>query len=226
SSVDPLLRGKGLHARAVNLKIVRRYDEALEAMREALAVLPAGAPDFFRAICNLELADLGFEAGVRAEAEAALVRGCALVHWLKDPSLLAWSLYLRSQLEAVSPADLQLAAAYEIAREQAYPELEWMILWRLSDRAGEHGRRAMRDDLLWAALRVLARLAEDLDAEDASLFWKSGVRRMFVEHVKRFLGADFLNRLMLEPDEKRQTKVDLQELGFDPAVVRGFIAQK
>ena len=223
SSSDPLLRGKGHHARAVNLKIVRRYDEALESMGEALASLPPDAPDFLRAIFNLELADLGFEAGLRAKAEAALVRGSALVHLLKDPSLLAWSLYLRSPLEAVSPADLQLAAAYEIAREQGYPELEWMILWRLSERAEQQGRSRLRDDLLWGALRILARLAEDLDADDAALFWKAGVRRIFIEHVKRPLGPDFLKTLMLEPDEKRQTKVDLQELGFDPAVVRGFM---
>lgn len=223
SSADPLLRAKSLHARAVNLKILRRYDEALDALREALGIpLPSGA-DFFRAIFNLELADCALEAGLRAEAEGALVRGSALVHWLKDPSLLSWSLYLRSQLEEVSPADLQLAAAYEIAREQSYPELEWMILWRLSERAEQHGRSRMRDDLLWNALRVLSGLAESLDPEDAASFWKHGLRRIFVEHAKQHFGADFLKRLMLEPEETRQTKVVLRELGFDPAVVRSFI---
>ena len=39
--------------------------------------------------------------------KAALAKGGAMVHWLREPRLLAWSLYLRSQWEDASPADLQ-----------------------------------------------------------------------------------------------------------------------
>lgn len=216
----PDLRAQALHARAACLRCARRYDEALAALREAL---PDGVSDLVRATVHLETAETALEAGLRPEAEAALARGGALVQWLREPRLLAWTLYLRSQFEEVSPADLQLAAAYEIARTIDCPELQWQILWRLADRAGQVGQPKAHDDLISNALMVLARLAETLEPADATAFWRMGARRAFVDQVQRRYGTQFLQKVMLgESPLPAETRALLKSLGFDPAVIPDF----
>lgn len=222
AGADPELQALALHARAAALRGARRYDESLTDLRRALEALPGEEADFLRASILLESAETALEAGLRRDAEAALARGSALVHWLRDPRLLAWSLYLRSQLEDVSPADLQLAAAYELARSVDCPELQWQILWRLSERAEQHGRTQMRDDLTWNALGILQRLTEGLEAADAAGFWRSGVRRIFVDLCKRRQGPEFLRRLMLGAGGTEETRSILRDLGFDPSSVPDF----
>jgi hypothetical protein len=222
ADADPELRALALHAQASALRAARRYDESLAALRAALEALPPSGADATRASVHLETAETALEAGLRADAEAALARGGALVHWLRDPRLLAWSLYLRSQLEAVSPADLQLAAAYELARTVDCPELQWQILWRLSERAEQHGNLQMRDDLTWNALGILQRLSDGLDGADAAGFWKAGVRRTFVDLCQRRQGPEFLRRLMLGAHSASETRAILRDLGFDPSSVPDF----
>jgi hypothetical protein len=219
---DAVLRALALHAQAAALRSARRYDESLAALRAALEALPPQGDDAVRADVLLETAETALEAGLRADAEAALARGGALVHWLRDPRLLAWSLYLRSHLEATSPADLQLAAAYELARTVDCPELQWQVLWRLSERAEQSGRGQMRDDLTWNALGILQKLSEGIDGADAAGFWKQGQRRTFVDLCKQRHGPEFLRRLMLGGGATSETRAILHELGFDPASIPDF----
>jgi len=113
---DPGLLSHARYGMAVALRAERDYDGALRELRSALDELPAGTSDLTRATVLLETASTCLDAGLRPEAEAALAKGGALVHWLREPRLLAWSLYLRSHFETISAADLQLSAAYEIAR--------------------------------------------------------------------------------------------------------------
>lgn len=217
---DPSLRALALHAQGTAMRVQRRYDDALAALRSALEGPPAD--DAVRALVLLETAETALEAGQRAEAEAALARGGALVHWLKDARLLAWSLFLRSQLEPPSPADLQLAAAYELARGADSPELQWQILWRLSERAAQTGREKMRDDLTWNALGILQKMSEEVDGADSAGFWKQGVRRVFVELCRQRHGPEFLRRLMLGGGATAETRAILKDLGFDASSIPDF----
>src|SRR5207237_951443 len=159
---DPTLLSQAHYGQAGAFKGARDYDEALQQLRLALDTLPAGASDLTRAEVLLEMAETSLEAGLRPEAESALAKGSALVHWLREPRLLAWSLYLRSHWEDVSPADLQLSAAYEIAKTVDCPELQGQMLWRLSERAAQQGRDKMQEDCLWHAFQILSNLAESL----------------------------------------------------------------
>jgi len=208
---------------AVAFKGARDYDEALAQLRQAVEILPAGASDLFRAELLLETAETSLEAGLRPEAEAALAKGGALVHWLREPRLLSWSLYLRSQTEDASPADLQLSAAYEIAKTVDFPELKWQILWKLSERAAQQGRDQMQEDCLWNAFQILTHLADPLDPTDATSFWRMASRRRFVDSAKRKFGSGFFERIMQDgvrrPDNS--TRI-IRDLGFDPSQIPDF----
>ena len=221
----PDLPALARQAHAGGLRCARRYDEALAALKEALDALPDGH-DALRAEILLDTAETALEAGSRRDAEAALGRGGALVQYLRDPLLLAWSLYLRSRLEDDASADLQLAAAYEIAKKAGCPELQWQILWRLSERAQARGSTQMRDDLAWNAHGLLSKLAETLEPDDATAFWRQGPRRTFLDQVQRRCGPSFLKMVMLGgaagPDP---SDVLVKGFGFDPASVSAFLAQ-
>ncbi len=214
---DPVLLCEAHLGQAVAFKCARDYDAALPELRSAIEALPPGASDLLRASVLLETAETSMEAGLRPEAEAALAKGGALVHWLP------WSLYLRSQWEQVSPADLQLSAAYEIAKSVDFPELQWQILWRLGDRAGEAGREKMQEDCLWNAFQILTRLAEPLDQSDATTFWRQGPRRAFLDSAKRKFGGAFFQRVMQEGVRKpdNSTRI-IRDLGFDSASIPDF----
>ncbi len=212
------------HAHAIGLRGARRHDESLAALREALELLPAQGHEKLRCEMLLETAETALEAGARADAESALGRGGALVHWLRDPLLLSWSLYLRSQLEEASPADLQLAAAYEILKRVGCPELQWQILWRLGERSEAVGAGRLRDDLTWSAIGILARLAETLEPEDATTFWRQGARRVFVDQAQRRHGPQFLRKVMLGGGAPPPDPSDLiKGLGFDPGTIAAFV---
>ncbi|HLF94426.1 MAG TPA: hypothetical protein VJB14_13265, partial [Planctomycetota bacterium] len=173
---------------------------------------------------HLETAEMALEAGLKAQAQASLTRGSAIIQFLAEPRFLAWSLYLRSQLEEPSPADLQLAAAYEIAKNLDCPELQWQILWRLSDRAGAAGNARMQEDLTWSALTILSKLAEPLQPTDATPFWRQGARRAFVEQAQRRYGPQFLQMVMLGGTEAPDvTDLHLRGLGWDPSLIPEFI---
>lgn len=220
---DATLLCRAHHVQALAFKGARDYDEALQALRTAVEVLPKGASDLTRAAVLLETAETSLEAGLRSEAEGALAKGGALVHWLREPRLLAWSLYLRSHWEDASPADLQLSAAYEIAKTVDCPELQWQILWRLSERAAQQGRDQMQEDCLWNAFQILTRLAEALEPADATLFWRQSSRRMFLDSARRKFGGQFFQRVMKEsgrpPDNA--TRI-IRDLGFDSASIPDF----
>jgi len=220
---DPNLLAESHLGQAVAFKAARDYDEAIRQLKSAIEVLPAGASDLLRADILLETAETSMEAGLKPEAEAGLAKGGALVHWLRVPRLLARSLYLRSQWEDTSPADLQLSAAYEIAKSVEYPELQWQILWKLSDRAGQQGRDKMQEDCLWNAFQILTRLAEPLEPADATAFWRQGVRRLFMESAKRKFGGAFFERVMQEGVRKpdNSTRI-IKDLGFDSASIPDF----
>lgn len=220
---DPVLLGQAHLGQAVAFKTARDFDEAIAQLKSALQVLPADGPDLLRAEILLETAETCLEAGLKADAEAALAKGGALVHWLREPRLLSWSLYLRSQWEDTSPADLQLSAAYEIAKSVDMPELQWQILWKLSDRAAQAGRGKMQEDCLWNAFQILTRLSDLLDPTDATMFWRQGPRRMFMESAKRKFGSAFFNRVMQEgvrqPDNS--TRI-VRDLGLDSSQIPEF----
>lgn len=220
---DGALLAEAHLAQAVAFKAARDYDEAIRELKSAMDVLPAGASDLLRADILLETAETTMEAGLKAEAEAALAKGGALVHWLRVPRLLARSLYLRSQWEDTSPADLQLSAAYEIAKSVDYPELQWQILWKLSDRALQQGRDKMAEDCLWNAFQILTRLSDPLEPADATAFWRQGSRRLFMESAKRRFGGTFFERVMQEGVRKpdNSTRI-IKDLGFDSAVIPDF----
>ncbi len=212
---------------AVACKCARRYDEALDLLRSAAQTLPTAASEETRAAILLETAETALEAGQRKDAATALTRGSAIVHWLGEPRLLAWSLYLRSQLEEVSPADLQLTAAYEIARTVGCPELQWQILWRLAERAEQYGRENMQEEFTHRAIDILARLAAPLHPSDATPFWRQGARRHFVELTQKRYGAEFLKKVMLAPPiDPGHTPGLMRDMGWDPSLIPEFIRAK
>lgn len=221
---DPALLARAHHGQAVAFKSARDYDEAILQLKSALEALPAGPDaDPIRAELLLETAETSLEAGLRPDAESALAKGGALVHWLREPRLLAWSLYLRSHWEDTSPADLQLSAAYEIAKAVDCPELQWQILWRLSERAAQHGRDKMQEDCLWNAFQILTKLAAPLEPSDATTFWRLSPRRMFLDSAKRRFGAAFFQRVMQDghPSPENATRI-IRSTGFDPASIPDF----
>jgi tetratricopeptide (TPR) repeat protein len=221
---DPGLLCHARYGMAIALKAERDYDGALRELRAAIDELPAGTSDLIRATVLLEMSATCLDAGLRPEAEAALAKGGALVHWLREPRLLAWSLFLRSHFETISAADLQLSAAYEIARTVAFPELMWQILWRLGERAEEQGRDRMQEDCLWNAFRILTELAAPLEPADATAFWKLGARRTFLESIKTQFGPQFLKKVMAEgaPDVSNATRI-IRDIGFDPNTIPDFV---
>lgn len=223
-SDDPALLCHAGYGMAVALKGERDYDGAIQELRAAIETLPAGTSDLLRATLLLEAAATYLEAGLRPEAETALAKGGALVHWLREPRLLAWSLYLRSHWESYSAADLQLSAAYEIARTVDCPELMWQILWRLSDQAEEQGRDRMQEDCLWNAFRILTELAKPLEPADATAFWRIGARRAFLDSVRTRFGGQFLKKVMEDgtPDADNATRI-IRDIGFDPATIPDFV---
>lgn len=224
---DPELLAEAHLAQAVAYKSARDFDEAIRQLRSAIDVLPEKASDLLRADILLETAETTMDAGLKAEAEAALAKGGALVHWLRVPRLLARSLYLRSQWEDTSPADLQLSAAYEIAKSVDYPELQWQILWKLSERAAQQGRDKMQEDCLWNAFQILTRLSDSLEPADATTFWRQGSRRLFMESARRKFGSAFFERVMQEGVRKpdNSTRI-IKDLGFDSASIPDFGRRK
>ena len=203
---DPLLPTLVRHAQAVALRCARRYDESLAGLKEALDLLPSD--DALRAEFLLEIADTALEAGSGAEAESALSRA----RGLRDPRLLAWSLCLRGQM---GTDGVQLAAAHELARRVGCPELQWQILWRLAERS----EPPARDDLFWCAVGLLARLAETLDPEDSTFFWRAGPRRVFLDQAQRRFGATFVHKIMTGEATPKDPAEILNSLGFDSAAI-------
>jgi tetratricopeptide (TPR) repeat protein len=219
---DPLLAAFVRHAQAVALRSARRFDESLAGLKEAFDLLPAPAElpapwhDALRADFLLEIAETALEAGARSDAENALARGVELARRLRDPRILSWSLHLRGQLDEGRAAALQLAAAHELAKSVGCLELQWQSLWRLAERA-EGG---VRDDLLWCAVGLLSRLAEPLDPEDATTFWRAGPRRVFLDQAQRRFGATFLRDIMLgAAAPKDPSEILSGSLGFDAAAI-------
>jgi len=219
---DLLCRAR--YGMAVALKGERDFDGAILELRTALDGLPPGTSDLLRATLLLEAASTYLEADLRAEAESCLAKGGALVHWLREPRLLAWCLYLRSHWENYAAADLQLSAAYEIARTVDCPELMWQILWSLADRAEEQGRDRMQEDILWNAFRILSELARPLEPADATALWRVGSRRAFLDAVKTRFGGQFLKKVMEDgtPDADNATRI-IRDIGFDPATIPDFV---
>ncbi|MBV8879247.1 MAG: hypothetical protein JO332_04755 [Planctomycetaceae bacterium] len=224
NSADPALLCHARYAMAMAFKAERDYDGAITELRAAIEGLPEGSSDLLRATLLLEASWTCLEAGLRPEAEAYLAKGGALVHWLREPRLLALSLFLRSHYETYSAADLQLSAAYEIARTVDCPELMWQILWRLSERAEEHGRDRMQEDCLWNAFRILTGLAKPLEPADATAFWRQGSRRAFLDAIKTRFGPQFLKKVMEDgtPEADNATRI-IRDIGFDPASIPDFV---
>lgn len=220
---EPPLLCLARYAMALALKSERDIDGALQYLRSALEVLPAGSCDPLRASILLETAETASDAGLKPEAEAALARGGALVHLLRSPRLLSWCLFLRSRWEMDAAADLQLSAAYEISRTVDCPELQWRILWRLAELADKQGRTRMQEDFLWNAFEILSKLAAPLDPGDATSFWRQGPRRAFHEAIRTRFGSQFLQKAMQEgcPDVENATRI-IRDLGFDPASIPEF----
>lgn len=221
---DPALLCHARFGMAAACKGQRDFDGALQELRGAIETLPPDGSDLLRANLLLEAAWTCLDAGLKTEAEGYLAKGGALVHWLREPRLLALSLYLRSHWETYSAADLQLSAAYEIARTVDCPELMWQILWRLSDRADELGRDRMQEDCLWNAFRILTALAKPLDPADATAFWRQGTRRAFLDSIKTKFGSQFLKKVMVDgtPDADNATRI-IRDIGFDPASIPDFV---
>ncbi len=211
------------YALALAHRSERDLECALQQLRAALEVLPAGTCDPLRATIHLETAETCLEAGLKPEAEAALARGGALVHWLRSPRLLSWCLFLRSRWEIDAAADLQLSAAYEISRTVDCPELQWRILWRLAELADKQGRTRMEEEFLWNAFEILAKLSAPLDTGDATAFWRQGPRRAFHEAIRTRFGGQFLQKAMAEgaPETENATRI-IRDLGFDPASIPEF----
>ncbi|HVR84214.1 MAG TPA: hypothetical protein VMU54_07885 [Planctomycetota bacterium] len=224
NSDDPALLCHARYATAIAHRGERDFEAAIQELRAAIEALPAGSSDLLRATLLLEASWICLDAGLRPEAEAYLAKGGALVHWLREPRLLALSLFLRSHWETYSAADLQLSAAYEIARTVDCPELMWQILWRLSDRAEDHGRDRVQEDCLWNAFRILTGLAKSLEPADATAFWRQGSRRAFLDAIKTRFGSQFLQKVMEDgtPDADNATRI-IREFGFDPASIPDFV---
>jgi len=220
---EPAFRCLAHYAMALAHRSERDLEQALQQLRAALEVLPAGTCEPLRATVLLETAEVALEAGLKAEAESALARGGALVHWLRSPRLLAWCLFLRSRWEIDAAADLQLSAAYEISKTVDCPELRWRILWRLAELAAKQGRVRMEEDCLWNAFEILAKLAVPLDPGDATPFWRQGPRRAFFEAIRTRFGTQFLQKALQEgaPDAENATRI-IQDLGFDPKSIPEF----
>lgn len=164
-------------ATGIGLRCARRYDESLAALKEAVE---HSSPEA-RTEVHLETAETALEAGSRPETERAL-----MFAGTPGPSRLrAWARFLRAQLD-----DSELSTSLKLA--QGWPELEWQILWRLSERIEEK-----RDDLIWCAVGVLAKMADPLEPEDATHFWKNGARRAFVDQAQRRFGPTFLHKIMM-----------------------------
>ena len=223
SEDDPSLLCRARYGMALGHKGERDFDSALENLRAGLEVLPSGASDHLRATVLLETSATCLEAGLRSEAEGTLAKGSALVQWLREPRLLAWSLFLRSSWESPQAADLQLSAAYEIARTVRCPELMWQILWRLAERAEQQGRDRMQEDFLWNAFRIVSRLAAPLDPADATAFWRQGARRAFLDTLKTKFGGQFLSKVMADgtPESEDATRI-IRDIGFDPNTIPDF----
>jgi tetratricopeptide (TPR) repeat protein len=211
------------YALALAHRSERDLENSVQQLRAALEVLPAGTCDPLRATVLLETAETCLEAGLKPEAEAALARGGALVHWLRSPRLLSWCLFLRSRWEIDAAADLQLSAAYEISRTVDCPELQWRILWRLAELADKQNRARMGDEFLWNAFEILSKLVSPLDSADAGAFWRQGPRRAFLDTIRTRFGGQFLQKAMQEgaPDTENATAI-IRDLGFDPASIPEF----
>lgn len=221
----PALPALARHARAGGLRGARRYDEALASLQEALDLLPPEGPDVLRAEILLDIAETALEAGARPVAADALGRGAALAGRLREPFLQAWSLYLGSQLDDPRPAGPRLAAAFEIARRAGCAELQWQILWRLSERAAALGALQVRDELTWNAVGLLSLMAEPLEPDDSTAFWRLGPRRVFLDQIQRRYGPTFLQKVMMGAPPSADPSVLLVEgLGIDPAAVAAYLA--
>jgi hypothetical protein len=220
---EPAYACLGHYAMALAHRSDRDLESSVRELRCALDVLPPGLFEPLRASVLLETAEVCLEAGLKGEAESALARGGALVHWLRSPRLLAWCLFLRSRWEIDAAADLQLSAAYEISKTCDCPELRWRILWRLAELAAKQGRTRMEEDCLWNAFEILVKLAAPLDSGDATAFWRQGPRRAFFEAIRTRFGTQFLQKAFQEgaPDAENATRI-IQDLGFDPNSIPEF----
>jgi len=220
---NPPLLCLARYALALAHRSERDLEAAVQQLRSALEVLPPGTCDPLRATVLLETAETCLEAGLKPEAESALARGGALVHWLRSPRLLSWCLFLRSRWEVDAAADLQLSAAYEISRTVDCPELQWRILWRLAELAEKQGRLKMEEEFLWNAFEILSKLTAPLDSADAAAFWRQNPRRAFLESIRKRFGGQFLQKAMQEgaPETENATRI-IRDLGFDPASIPEF----
>jgi tetratricopeptide (TPR) repeat protein len=216
---DAELLAEAVYAEALMFKVAGKREEGLAALDRAISMLPADAPALDRAVFELERAELAWEAGRREEARAALLRGGAEVHWVGNARLLAWALYLRATIEDDGTRDLQLSSALHIARTEDCPELEWQILWRLSEAAGRRGMGDSEADLARRAMSVLRRTAQGLRPEDFDAFWRQGARAAFVEWGVRRFGPAWREQIVLGPATIRG---DGDEV-WDPALLPEFV---
>src|SRR5258706_119601 len=82
------------------------------------------------------------------------------------------------------------------------------------------GRDRMQEACLWNAFRILTELAAPLEPADATMFWRLGARRVFLESVRTQFGGQFLKKVMEEgnPDAENATRI-IQGIGFDPSTI-------
>jgi len=182
------LLAEAVYVQALLLKVDRKHDEAIATLDRAIELLPPETPDFLRAVFELDRAELSVDAGRLEEAHAALTRGAARVQLLENTRLLAWTLYLRAQLEKASTAAGMLSGAHSIAHSIDCPELEWQILWRLADCMHRVWDFEAEDDCARKALAILKRMAEPLSEGDREAFWRQGARAPFFEYVRLRFG--------------------------------------
>jgi tetratricopeptide (TPR) repeat protein len=216
------LLAEALYVQALNLKADRRLAEATETLDRAIATLPEGTSDFTRAVFELDRAELALDAGRPEEAAAALNHGAARVHLLENTRLLAWTLYLRAQIEKAATAAGLLAGAHSIAQSIDCPELQWQILWRLAERMRQVWDFEAEDDCARKAMKILQRMAEPLSIEDRQAFWRSGARSRFFEYVRLRFGTSFEEGI---PPAGEAPRDPTQMPWWDPALMPQFVQE-
>lgn len=214
------LLAEAAYVQALLLKSTRRYDEGLAVLDWAIGQLPPDTPDFARAVFDLDRAELALEAQRPEEARRSLARGAAVVQSLENVRLMAWTLYLRSHFERPDIGGQLLTGAYSIAASMECPELEWHILWRLSECMYKMANCVAEEDCARGALATLHRMAQPLNAEDADAFWREGARAAFLEHMH----SRFWPGIEREPSELSGT-VGTGDTACDPALMPAFVQE-
>jgi tetratricopeptide (TPR) repeat protein len=213
------LLAEAVYVQALLLKVDRRFVEAIETIDRAIAHLPGETPDFLRAVFELDRAELCLEAGRPVEAQASLNRAAARVQLLENTRLLAWTLYLRAQMEKSSVAAGMLAGAHSIAHTIDCPELEWQILWRLAERMKEVWDFEQEEDCARKGLALLRRMAEPLSPDDRAAFWRGGLRAAFFDYVRLRFGTAL--DLTVNPDA--EPRDPSQSPWWDPTLMPAFV---